>query len=165
MFGFGLYQLPRVGEWVSRQRLNRLEAERAVRLGLRIIAADVRTIDPELIRAHVDQLVRHQAEHDAGPAFLEAARSLMALGRRPRVARWILGGVSAPVLMVHGTQDRLVPLRFAKRAAASRGWELRLLPGVGHVPQMEAPDRWIALVDPWVRSIEPGAVDVERRSS
>ena len=31
---------PRVGEWASRQRVTRLEAERAVELGLRIIAAD-----------------------------------------------------------------------------------------------------------------------------
>ena len=82
--GFGLYQIPRVGEWASRQRVTGLEAERAVELGLRIIAADPSTIPPELVRLHVEQLVRHQADEDAGPAFLEAARSLMALGAPPR---------------------------------------------------------------------------------
>jgi pimeloyl-ACP methyl ester carboxylesterase len=151
MVGFGLYQLPRVGEWVSRQRVNRLEAERAVQLGFRIIAADPSAIDPDVVRAHVDQLVRHQADDDAGPAFLEAARSLMALGRRTAATRWILDSVKGPVLLIHGREDRLVPLRCAEEAAARHPeWTVRLLPRVGHVPQMEAPDRWLAAVDGWL---------------
>jgi pimeloyl-ACP methyl ester carboxylesterase len=162
MVGFGLYQLPRVGEWFSRQRVNRLEAERAVRLGLRIIAADPSAIDPDLVRIHVDQLVRHQGDDDAGPAFLEAARSLMALGRRTSATRWILDSVKGPVLLIHGRQDRLVPLRFAQEASARHPeWTVRLLPAVGHVPQMEAPERWLAAVEGWLDGLpdtpRPGA--------
>lgn len=151
MFGFGLYQLPRVGEWVSRKRLNGLEAERAIRLGLRIIAADPSRIDPALVRVHVEMLQRHQTDEDAGPAFLEAARSLMALGRRPNAARWIVDSVKCPVLVIHGRQDRLVPLAYAERALAGHpDWEMRVIPKVGHIPQMEAPDRWIAAVEDWL---------------
>jgi pimeloyl-ACP methyl ester carboxylesterase len=151
MLGFGLYQIPRVGEWVSRQRLNGLEAERAVRLGLRIITSEPSRIDPDLVRAHVDQLVRHQTDGDAGEAFLEAARSLMALGRRPRTARWILDQVSCPVLVIHGREDRLVPLRFAESAVGLHpDWEIRVIPKVGHVPQMEAPERWLGTVVDWL---------------
>jgi pimeloyl-ACP methyl ester carboxylesterase len=149
--GFGLYQIPRVGEWVSRRRLNGFDAERAVALGLRIIASDPSRIDPDLVQEHVDALVRQQANEDAGPAFLEAARSLMALGRRPQIARWILDNVRCPVLVIHGRDDRLVPHRFAENAARGRpGWTLVTLAGVGHVPQMEAPDRWIAAVERWL---------------
>lgn len=155
MIGFGLYSLPIVGEWVSRQRLNRLDAERAVRIGLRIIAADPARIDPVLIEAHVEQLLRHQAEPDAGPAFLEAARSLMALGRRPAAARWILDSVTCPALVIHGRRDRLVPHRVAERAVERRRWELASLEGVGHVPQMETPDRWFELVRRWLASELP----------
>lgn len=151
MFGFGLYQLPRVGEWMSHQRLNRLEAERGVRAGLKIIAADPSRIEPDLVRAHVEQLIRHQSDDDAGAAFLEAARSLMALGRRPKAARWILDSVRCPVLVIHGREDRLVPLRYAQRALDGHPeWEMRLIPKVGHVPQMEAPDRWLAAVEEWL---------------
>jgi len=154
MLGFGLYQVPRVGEWFSRQRLNGLEAERAVRVGLRIIAADPSRIDPDLVRAHIEQLVRHQADEDAGEAFIEAARSLMALGRRPKAARWILDSVKCPVLVIHGREDRLVPLRYAEAALAGHpGWEMRLLPKVGHVPQMEAPERWLAAIEEWLRGL------------
>jgi pimeloyl-ACP methyl ester carboxylesterase len=149
--GFALYQVPRVGEWAARQRITRLEAERAVEIGFRIIAADPSTIPEDLVRLHVEQLVRHQQDPDAGAAFIEAARSLMSLGRRPRTARWILDEIKAPVLAIHGRQDRLVPVGYARAAArAHPWWELHVLPGVGHVPQMEAPERWLALVQDWL---------------
>ncbi|HEY7660733.1 MAG TPA: alpha/beta fold hydrolase [Actinomycetota bacterium] len=156
MLGFALYRIPRVGEWASRQRLTRLEAERAVELGLRIIAADPSRIPPDLVRLHVEQLIRHQADEDAGAAFLEAARSLMSLGRRREVASWIVESVSCPVLVLHGRADRLVPLGYAEAAVRMRpDWDVVRLPRVGHVPQMEAPERWLRAVEDWLaRGIE-----------
>jgi pimeloyl-ACP methyl ester carboxylesterase len=154
MLGFSLYQVPGVGEWVSRQRITRLEAERAVELGFRIIAADPSTIPKELVRLHVEQLVRHQQNEDAGAAFLDAARSLMALGHRREVVRWILESVKCPVLVIHGRADRLVPVGFAQAALEKRpDWDMRLLPKVGHVPQMEAPERWLAAVEDWLERL------------
>jgi pimeloyl-ACP methyl ester carboxylesterase len=154
MLGFALYEMPRVGEWASRQRLTRLEADRAVRLGLRIITADPGSIPEDLVRLHVEQLVGLQGEADAGPAFLEAARSLLSLGRRREVVRWIVNAVSCPVLVIHGREDRLVPLGFAIGALEMRPeWEMRLIPKVGHVPQMEAPERWLAAVEDWLAEV------------
>ena len=151
MLGFALYGLPWVGEWASRQRITRLEAKRAVELGLRIITADPSAIPEDLVRLHVEQLVRHQENPEAGAAFLESARSLLALGRRRDVVRWIVGSVKAPVLVIHGREDRLVPVGFAMGALEMRpDWDMRLIPKVGHVPQMEAPERWLAAVDDWL---------------
>jgi pimeloyl-ACP methyl ester carboxylesterase len=154
MLGFALYEMPRVGEWASRQRLSRFEADRAVRLGLRIITADPSRIPNDLVRLHVEQLVRLQGDADAGPAFLEAARSLLALGRHRDVVRWIVNAVSCPVLVIHGREDRLVPLGFAMGALEMRpDWEFRLIPKVGHVPQMEAPERWLGAVEAWLTGL------------
>lgn len=154
MLGFGLYELPRVGEWVARQRITRLEAERAVELGLRIITAHPETVPDDLVRLHVEQLVMHQRNEDAGPAFLEAARSLLALGRRRDLTRWIVGSVKCPVLVIHGREDRLVPLGYAMAALEMRPeWEMRLLPKVGHAPQMEAPERWLSAVADWLQRL------------
>jgi pimeloyl-ACP methyl ester carboxylesterase len=76
---------------------------------------------------------------------------LLALGRRPRAARWILDSVRSAVLVIHGRRDRLVPFRFAETAMAQReGWDLAALDGVGHVPQMEAPERWLGAVGTWL---------------
>lgn len=154
MLGFSLYRLPRVGEWFARQRITRVEAERAVEVGFRIITHDPSSIPEDLVRLHVEQLVRHQQNPDAGPAFLEAARSLMALGRHREVVRWIVNSVKCPVLVIHGRSDRLVPVGFAEAAARMRpDWDLRLLPKVGHVPQMEAPERWLGLVEGWLAGL------------
>ena len=154
MLGFSLYRLPRVGEWFAKQRITRVEAERAVEVGFRIITHDPSSIPEDLVRLHVEQLVRHQQNPDAGPAFLEAARSLMALGRRREVVRWIVNSVKCPVLVIHGRSDRLVPVGFAEAAARMRpDWDLRLLQKVGHVPQMEAPERWLGLVEGWLAGL------------
>jgi len=156
LLGFGLYAVPFLGEWVARQRVNGLEAETAVKVGLRIIAHDVTTIPEDLVRLHVGLLVEHQADPDAGLAFLEAARSLLSLGRRPEATRWILEHVICPVLVIHGREDRLVPVAFAQAALDGHpDWEMRLLPRVGHVPQMEAPERWLAAVEDWLVGSDP----------
>ena len=49
--------------------------------------------------------------------------------------------VQAPTLVVWGERDRLVAPRLAGRtAAALRHSRLLVLPGVGHVAQIEAPE-------------------------
>lgn len=152
--GFAAYRMRRVGEWVVRQRFERLDADRMVRLSLRLATVDVRRIPEDVIRAHVDLLVERVEDPDTGPAFLEAARSLMSLGRSPERGRAILDQIKCPVLAIHGRQDRLVPAAFAWAATETHPeWWIRVLPDVGHVPQLEAPDRWMANVEEWLGSL------------
>ncbi len=64
------------------------------------------------------------------------------------IASWAVGRlwstarrVQAPTLVVWGDRDRLVSPRLAARTAASiPGARLVMLPGIGHVAQIEAPD-------------------------
>ena len=152
--GFAAYRMKRVGEWVMRQRFERLDADRMVRLSLRLATVDIRRIPEDVIRAHVDLLVERSEDPDTGPAFLEAARSLISLGRSPERGRAILDQIKCPVLAIHGRQDRLVPAAFAWAATeAHPDWWIRVLPDVGHVPQLEAPDRWNANVEEWLDSL------------
>ncbi|MEW6059031.1 MAG: alpha/beta fold hydrolase [Actinomycetota bacterium] len=152
MAGFALYQVPVAGEWAARQRLAGLSAERAVRLGFRVVTADPSPVPEELIRLHVELFAEGQQDPDLGPALLEAARSLLALGRHRELARRVLEAVRCPVLVIHGQADRFVPVAFA-RAESQRhsSWHVQLQPGVGHVPMIEAPDLWIAAVENWLR--------------
>ena len=86
------------------------------------------------------------AEHRRGvpgqeAAFLEAARSLMQVLARPRWYWALMAKVRAPVLLIHGAKDRLVPVRAARNAAAAHpSWECVILPDIGHTPQLECPD-------------------------
>ena len=156
MGGFALYRTQGLGEWVMKQRLNRLSAERVVRLGFRVTMVDPSVLPDWLLRAHVDLLLERVADPDTGPAFLEAARSLMRLGQNPERARQLLEDVKCPVIAIHGRQDRFVPAAFAWAATeAQPGWMIRVLPSVGHIPQLEAPDRWMRAIEDWLPTL-PG---------
>jgi pimeloyl-ACP methyl ester carboxylesterase len=154
MGGFALYRVPRVGEWVLRQRQSRLSAERVVRLGFRLTMVDPSAVPEWLVREHVDLLVERAADPDASPAFLEAARSLLRLGENVERGRALLDDVKCPVVMIHGRQDRFVPAAFAWAATETHpDWMVRVLPGVGHVPQLEAPARWMKAVEDWFATL------------
>jgi pimeloyl-ACP methyl ester carboxylesterase len=157
--GFALYRAPGIGDWMVKQRMSRLSSERIVRLGFKIATMDPSSVPEELVRAHVDQLAERQLDPDIGPAFVEAARSLLRLGERGELARTILDRVKCPVLVIHGYGDRLVPVAFAQAAIESHpNWRVRLLPRVGHAPMIEDPDRWMAAVTGWLDEVvEPGS--------
>jgi pimeloyl-ACP methyl ester carboxylesterase len=75
-------------------------------------------------------------------AFLAAARSLLRLLADPRSYRAAMSAVTAPVLMVQGDRDRLVPVTAARDVAERNpGWRYVELAGVGHVPQLQVPER------------------------
>jgi pimeloyl-ACP methyl ester carboxylesterase len=150
MAAFAMYRAPRLGERFLDARTMAMSPEQAVRLGLRYVAADWRTIPEEVTALHVELMRDRRDEPEALPAFLDAARSLMRLGRRPDVARRALDHVRCPVLVLHGGRDRLVPAAFARAELARHpSWRGRIFPDLGHAPQMEAPDRWLDEVSDW----------------
>ena len=155
MAGFGLYLVPGLGEWVVRRRLSEGLAERMVAFGLRLCAADPSSIDEEVVRAHVESVRARQRDPDAADAFVASARSLLRLGMHPSRCAAILAAVSSPTLLLHGARDRFVPLPFAE-AVAERypRFELRVFPDLGHVPQLEAPERWLTEVEGWLREVD-----------
>jgi len=147
---FTIYDVPGLGEAVVGARMRRMDPERSVRLGLSMVAADLRSIPDEVIRLHVDQYRLRRQDPDAVKAFLEATRSLLRLGKRPSVARRALDAVRCPVMLLHGRRDRFVPAAFAEAELARHPeWRGRFFPDLGHAPQMEAPGRWLAEVADW----------------
>jgi pimeloyl-ACP methyl ester carboxylesterase len=151
---FLLYDTPPFGTALVRGRMQRLSAERAFRVGLRFCAADPRSIPREVVELHVDLIERHRHDPGAIEAFIETARSMLRLGRRPDVADRALAGVRCSVLVLHGRRDRLVPARFAEATLANHpSWRGRFFPDLGHIPQMEAPGRWVAEVADWFATL------------
>jgi pimeloyl-ACP methyl ester carboxylesterase len=152
---FALYQLPVVGERVMRRRAMRLGPERLVRETLALCCVDSELVDPAVVELMIEASRERQEVRDSIPAFLEAARSLLALSRRDRFGRDVMDRIRCPVLLMHGDSDRLVRVQTAIAAAeAHPAWRLRVLEGVGHVAQLEAPDRWLAEVKGWLRGMD-----------
>lgn len=148
--GFAATGIPGVGDALVRARLTRLTPERAVRLALRMLAANPASIPPEMVRLLEEQVAEQQHRPDVPVAFLEASRSLLRLAVRPDIAHRALDAVRCPTLVIHGRRDRLIPARFAEAELARHpAWRGRFLPDVGHVAQMEVPGRWLAEVADW----------------
>jgi pimeloyl-ACP methyl ester carboxylesterase len=147
---FGIYATPRLGERFVSWRRREMDPEQTVRLSLRILAADPGSIPEDVVALLVDLARERQDDPDVTRAFLETARSMLRLGRRPKVARRALDNITCPVLLLHGRRDRLVPVGFAEAELARHpAWRGRFFRDLGHIPQMEAPGRWLAEVADW----------------
>ncbi len=150
MGAFATYATPLLGERLISWRLRQLDGERMVRMALRVLAADPRTIPSDVVEALIDLTRARKDDPDVARAFLEAARSMLRLGRNPRIARRALDRIACPVLLLHGRRDRLVPAAFAEAELANHPtWRARFFPDLGHIPQMEAPGRWVTEVADW----------------
>jgi pimeloyl-ACP methyl ester carboxylesterase len=148
---FTLYSRDRVGEWFVSQRARRLGPEGLVRETFKVCMADPSSIDPALTAAHV-AMARRRMEFDyTTEAFLAAARSIYRSQVSPGKYRALAESVQAPALVLHGGRDRLVPMASAREAAARHdNWKLVVFEDLGHLPQLEAPDRWLAAVEAWL---------------
>ncbi len=152
VFGtFMRYAVPVLGERFLASRRRTLSPEQAVQQVIDICFADPSRVPDELVEASVE-LVRTRAEMPGqDKAFLAAARSLLRINARPARYRAAMRAVQAPVLMIHGELDRLIPVEAARQEAVRNpSWRLEVLPGVGHVPQMEAPEQVSRLVLDWL---------------
>lgn len=102
--------------------------------------------DPELL-----QLIARPARR---PTAARALRGMsLGMANRPRgaTAPALLEQLRVPMLLIWGRQDRFVPLAIGESVAASHPeLELKVLDRCGHCPHDEAPDRFLAVLLPWL---------------
>jgi len=152
--------VPGLAENLLDRRLKSVSAEQLVRETLALVCADPSRLSRDIVEAHM-QLTRERARLGSQNqrAFVQATRSLGLRMADPRF--WPHARkVQAPVLVVHGQLDRLIPVAAARELVNRiRGWELEVLEGVGHVPMMETPDLFIRVVSDWMAyRIQPAAI-------
>jgi pimeloyl-ACP methyl ester carboxylesterase len=82
---------------------------------------------------------------EALPAPREVIMQQMTACSEHDTSEW-LGAVSAPALVVHGSEDRLLPTSNGRQIAALLSTRLELLEGVGHLFWWEQPERSAALI-------------------
>jgi pimeloyl-ACP methyl ester carboxylesterase len=144
------YATPGLGEFWLWAELWRTTPRQQVTRLLDLCFADPGRADPAVTEASVALAALRRAVPGAGQAFLQAARSLTWLLAQPGRYRAVLAGLTMPVLLIHGEQDRLVPAGVARAAAAAQpAWSTAFLPGIGHTPQLEAPGPVIAAIRSW----------------
>ena len=119
---------------------------------LPLCGVDPDTLPSEVIDRSVDAAARSGEDVEGmDRAFLAAARSLLRLLVDPRRYREAMASIRVPVLLVHGDRDRLVPVAAARDIARRHpAWRYLELAGVGHVPQLQVPERLAAEVLAWL---------------
>ena len=148
---FAIYAIPMLGErflWMRRKRSTPL---RQVRDMLRLCGVDPDAIPSQTIDRSITLIEQRQDVAGMDKAFLSAARSLVRLLVDPRQYRAAMAAVQAPVLMVQGDVDRLVPVAAGRDIAGQHpGWRYLELEGVGHVPQLQVPERIAGEILAWL---------------
>jgi pimeloyl-ACP methyl ester carboxylesterase len=156
---FTAYTLPFVGTTIARMRA-RHGPEKMVRDTMALCCVDPSLIGRDVFDAHV-ALARERLAGGAGSGreFMTAQRSLMNRLLRRRRFYGMVAEVRARALILQGDRDRLVRIEAARALAEARpDWRLAVLEGVGHVPQLEVPRRFLEVVEPWL------AAELERTS-
>ena len=103
------------------------------------------------------------AEPARRKAFLATLRSVVDTeGQRVSAADRFYLAESVPVLIVWGARDPIIPVRHGEDAhRALPGSQLEIFDGVGHLPQVEQPGHFIAVLEDFLAETEPARFDRE----
>lgn len=137
-----LLLLPGLAQLVNR-RMAEQSPERRARAVLELCYGDPSLIPEQRLREAADEVGRRNGLDHSQDAFTGSLKGLVAsyLERPPRSLWSQAATVQCPTLLIWGTADKLVDVRLAPKALATFPQSrLLVLPGVGHVAQLEAPE-------------------------
>ncbi len=156
---FAGFAVPVLGPWIlARGRRQRSAREQVGRL-LRLCCVDASVVPADLIDASAELLEVRSRVRGLDAAFLAAARSLLVLGARRRRSWAMIDALQLPVLLLHGAEDRLVPVAAAEYARKRcPEWTVEVFPAVGHVPQLEVPAMTAERMLAWMEGAGAAAV-------
>jgi pimeloyl-ACP methyl ester carboxylesterase len=94
-------------------------------------------------------------------AFLDTLKAVVGTGgQRVAAGDRLYLAEAVPVLIVWGARDSIIPVRHGEDAhRAIPGSRLEVFEDVGHMPQLEAPGRFIAVLERFLRETEPAQFD------
>lgn len=103
------------------------------------------------------------ADPDRRAAFLATLRSVIGTGgQRISAGDRLYLAVGVPVLIIWGARDPIIPASHAEAAhEAIPGSRLEVFEDVGHLPQLEAPARFVAVLEQFLEETEPARFDAE----
>jgi len=137
---FGMYAVPHLGRAMLRARRRVRSPEQLAMDVLRVCCVDPARVPADVLEQHMELAYDRRGDPDIDAHFLATARSLMMVLARRSSYLATLKEIQAPVLLLHGEKDRLVPVRASRAVAdANPSWRFAVAPDVGHIPQLEAP--------------------------
>ncbi len=126
--------------------------------GLRVVGLQPSTDVAEVARGYASLL-----DPDHRDAFLATLRAVVGTeGQRVTAADRLYLADEMPVLIVWGARDPIIPVQHAVNAhGVMKNSQLEVFEGVGHLPQLEAPERFIAVLERFIAENEPAQFDLD----
>ncbi|HTX12974.1 MAG TPA: alpha/beta fold hydrolase [Solirubrobacteraceae bacterium] len=150
--------LPGSELWITATARTASWAGAAVRRGLAKVGLRPTTDVAEVARGYASL-----ADPGRRAAFLATLRSVIDVGgqRIDGTDRLYLAA-ALPVLIMWGARDPIIPVSHGERAhSAIAGSRLEIFDGVGHIPQLEAPARFVAALERFLDQTEPVRFDAQ----
>jgi pimeloyl-ACP methyl ester carboxylesterase len=148
---FLLYALPGLGELSLKASQSLLSPRQSVQRAIDLYFADPSRADPAVLAAGVALAEQRRSMPGRDESLLAAARSLLLAMGRARSCWAMTAALRIPVLLIGGEADRLTTVASIRHASARNpSWDTVVLPDVGHMPQLEAPDAVIGTVQGWL---------------
>jgi pimeloyl-ACP methyl ester carboxylesterase len=118
-------------------------------------------LKPNADLAEVGRGYASLADPERRRAFLATLRAVVDTeGQRVGALDRLYLAESLPLLIAWGDRDPIIPVAHAREAhAALPGSRLEIFAGVGHLPQLERPDHFIAVLERFLAETEPAEFD------
>jgi len=103
------------------------------------------------------------ADPNRRSAFLATLRGVVGTGgQRVHAGDRLYLADGVPVLIIWGENDRIIPAHHGEHAhGAIGGSRLEIFEGVGHMPQLEAPARFVSTLESFLSETEPARWDTQ----
>ncbi len=142
--------LPVVGPKYLAHLWNTTSSAALVQRSQELLYADPSRADPQRTAEAVDFADRRRHQSYAAHTFGQAARSIAVMNRSRGHFTSMASKVTARTLVIHGEEDRIVPSASARWLREIRpDWEVKVMPGVGHVPMLEQPKETFEIIAEW----------------
>jgi len=145
--------IPLIGKRLINAYRASVTAAHGVREALEFVAADASRLDESVWKNATEIAELRRTQPWSTDALVSATNSIAPyVLRRKRFAK-LIHGITQPTLLVHGTKDTLVRASSASWVAHQRpDWTVAFFEGLGHIPMLEDPSRFLAVFNSWETS-------------
>ncbi len=136
-----------------------LDAGRALGRGLGRVGIQLGNDAVEMARGHASL-----GDPESRGAFVQTLRASVDVGgQRVQALDRLYLASELPLLIVWGARDRIIPPGHGRRAHKMvSGSRLELFEAAGHFPHLDEPERFVAILEDWIATTEPGHSDDAR---
>jgi pimeloyl-ACP methyl ester carboxylesterase len=151
--------LPGAGLFIAATATAGRSAGAALARGLAAVGLRPTTDIAEVARGYASL-----TDPDRRAAFLATLRSVVGIaGQRVHADDRLYLAEGMPVLIIWGARDPIIPVHHGEHAhEAIPGSHLEIFDGAGHLPQVEAPGRFVAVLERFLEQTEPAQFDARQ---